>query len=89
MHRHVGDHFDIDAEFAGLLGKYQSRQIISERILLPVDEVILGSDLQRVGDDGRATVRCGSQAHDMRTEIDVAIEPVSGGMTQGDVDAHE
>ena len=58
-------------------------------VLLPVDEVILGLDLERVGQDRRAAVRGGTQAHDLRSEHDRPIVAVGCPMMQRDVDAHD
>ena len=43
---HVDQHFDIDAEVIAGLGKYQPREVVPPRILLPVEEVIAGRDVQ-------------------------------------------
>jgi hypothetical protein len=42
----VGDEADVDAELAGAGGKHQPGQEITERVLLPVDEVVGRLDLQ-------------------------------------------
>ncbi len=88
-HRHVGDEIDGDLELRGLLREHQARQVIALRILLPVDEVILGLDLERVGEDRRAAVRGGTQAHDLRSERDRPVVGVGRPMMQRDVDAHD
>lgn len=57
------------------------------RHALTVD-VLLRSDLQRVGEDGRARMRRRRQPHHMRTQRDATVELVDGGKADGDVDAH-
>ena len=88
-HRHVGDEIDRDLELRRLLGKHQARQMIALRILLPVDEVVLRLDLERVGKYRRAAVRGGTQAHDLRPERDRPVVGVGRPMMQRDVDAHD
>ena len=57
-HRHVGDEIDLDEELRHLLGKHDAREVVAVRILLPVQEVALRLDLQRVAQDRRAA--CGA-----------------------------
>ena len=45
---------DLDLELACQLGEHEARLPVSERVLLPVQEVLFGRDLQRVARDGRA-----------------------------------
>lgn len=40
--------------------------MIAVRVLLPVDEMIAGSDFKRIAGDRGSTVRSGPQAHDVR-----------------------
>ena len=47
-HSHVRHQIDGDRELAGRLWNYNARQIVTERILLPVDEVNLRINRQRV-----------------------------------------
>ena len=57
------------AQLRGLLREHQPREIVRLRILLPVDEVLGRRDLQRVGQDARAAVRRGTQAHDLGLNV--------------------
>jgi len=86
--RQVGDHLDVDQKFRGLLGKDQPREVVAERVLLPVDEVLFRLDLEAVGLDRRAAVGGGLQPHDVRAQGNRTVEAVIGGMAQGDVDGH-
>ncbi len=88
-HRQVGDEIDGDFEPGGLLGEHQARQMIALRVLLPVDEVVLGLDLERVGKDRRAAVRRRAQAYDLRAERNRPVVAVGRPMMQRDVDAHD
>ena len=85
---HVGDQIDADAELARLVGHHHARQEVAERILLPVDEVRLGRDLQRVGQDRRAAVRRRAQAHHLRRQRYRAIVGVRCAMSERDMEAH-
>ncbi|MNL26854.1 hypothetical protein D3C87_1484090 [compost metagenome] len=57
--RHLGDQVYGDLEFARLAREIQARQIVGERVLLPVQEVLGGFHRQRVRQDRRAAVRRG------------------------------
>jgi hypothetical protein len=52
----------LDLELARFLRDDDPREIVRLRILLPVDEVLLGRDAHRVGEDRRARVRRRAQA---------------------------
>ena len=47
-HRHLGDQVHLDAQLRRLLREHEAREVVSLRILLPVDEVLVRRDLQRV-----------------------------------------
>ena len=84
-HRHRGHQIDFDAEFARLLREYQACQIIALRILLPVDEVLVGRDFQRIGEDRCARMRCRAQTNDLRRKRDQAIIAVMRNMIEGNM----
>ena len=86
---HVRDEVDGDRELADGIGEDEAREVVAERVLLPVDEVLAGRDLQAVGEDRRAAVRGGAQAHDLRPEPDLAVVAVDGLVLDGKADAHE
>ena len=67
-HRHLGDQVHLDAQLVRLLGEDVAREVVSLRILLPVDEMFGGRDLQRIGNDARAAVGRGPQAHHLWPE---------------------
>ena len=46
---HFGDQIDLYQKLGGRLGKYQPGEVIALRILLPVNEMIFGTDLQGIG----------------------------------------
>ena len=87
-HRHFGDQIHLNLQLAGLLRKHQSRQVVALRVLLPVDKVLARFDLQRVGQNPGAAVRCRTQAHDLRAKIDRAVVAIVADMVQGDMNRH-
>ena len=87
--RHIGHQVDRDVEQVGLLGKDQPGQVVSLRILLPVDEMLGRRDLQRIGQDGRPAMGCRTQTDDLRPQFDGSVVPVGRPMMQRDLDAHD
>ena len=85
---HVGDQADGDGQAARPGREDQPRHEVAESVLLPVDEVVAGLDLQRVGLDRGARVRSRAQPHDMRIHLHQPIERVAGAMLQRHLDAH-
>jgi hypothetical protein len=70
-------------------GKYQARQDpVAEGVLLPVDEMLLRLDAQRIAQDGRARVRRRAQAQDVRRHVHGLVVTVVGLMADGDADGH-
>jgi hypothetical protein len=56
---------------------------------LPVDEVVLGSNLQRIREDGCAAVRRRPEPHNLRPKRNPAIVAVVRLMIEGDVKGHK
>ena len=54
------------AKWRDAFGENEAGEVVALRILLPVDEVTGGLDVQRVGEDRRAAVGRGAQANDLR-----------------------
>jgi hypothetical protein len=86
--REVGDEIDDNGEFARGLGEHETRKMISERILLPVDEVLGRRDRHRVGEDRRAAVRRRTQSHHVRGQCHCSVEAVGHAVLERDADAH-
>ena len=87
-HRHLGHQIDLETEFAGLFREDQAGQVVALRVLLPIDEMRLRRDFQRVGEDAGARVRAGPQADDLRAEIDQPVVGIMRDVVEGDVDGH-
>ena len=59
--RHVGDEIDGDVEMRDALGEHDAGEVVALRVLLPVEEMRLRLDLQRIGQD-RACARAAPAA---------------------------
>ena len=86
--RQVGGEIDLDPEFVGLFRKYQPRQPVAVRVLLPVDEVLRGAHRKRVTGDLGAAMRCRPQPDDLRPEPDQAVIFVGSDVVERDEDRH-
>ena len=87
-HRHLGDQIDLDAQLARLLREHEPGEVVRLRVLLPVDEVLGRRDLQRIGQDARAAMRRGPQAHDLRPERHAPVVAVVRDVIERDVNGH-
>ncbi len=84
----VGNESDGDGQPPHGIRKHQPRKEVAHRVLLPVDEVRVRLDAQRVGLDGRAAVGRRAQPHDVRIHPDQPIKGVAGAVLQRNFDAH-
>ncbi|MNL06262.1 hypothetical protein D3C87_1268940 [compost metagenome] len=87
-HRHFGEQIDFDAQLIGFLGKHQSREVVALRVLLPVDEMLLGRDFQGIRQNPRAAVGGRAQTYDLRAEFDSAVIAVMRDVMQCDMNRH-
>ena len=62
--------------------------VIRERIPLPLDQVMIRFDLQRIRQHTATEVRCGPQTYHLRTELNRAVVYVTGDMMECDVSGH-
>ena len=72
-HRHVDGEIDLDAEFGSRLWEDEARKPVTERVLLPVDEMLVRLHLQRVAEDLAAAVRRGPEPDDLRPQGDRVV----------------
>ena len=86
--RHFGDEIYLDQELLGLLRENKAREIVGLRVLLPVEEVLLGRDLQRITEDRGAAVGRRAQADDLRTKVDELVVAVVRAVRERDLDCH-
>ena len=70
-------------------GEDQPGEEVAERVLLPVDEVVAGLDLQRVRLDRGPRVRRRAQPDDVRIHLHQPVERVAGAMLQRHLDTHQ
>ncbi|MNS44658.1 hypothetical protein D3C72_771070 [compost metagenome] len=64
--RHFRHEVHRDLEAGGLLRDDQAGEVVGERVLLPVHEVLRGLDAQGIGQDRGPAMRRGAQPHDLR-----------------------
>ena len=88
VNRHLRDQFDLDAQLGAFFREDEASVPVGERILLPVQEMFLGLNLQRVAEDARPAMGRGPQPHDMRRVPDLAVVGVMGPVLEGDVNGH-
>ena len=87
--RHLGDQVHLDTQLAAPLWEHIPGEIVPVRILLPVEEVILGRDPQRVADDRRAAMRGGPQPHHMGQELDRPVVRIFRDVVERNTNGHE
>jgi hypothetical protein len=87
--RHFGDEIDLDAKFTGGFEEHQPRQIVRLRVLLPIDEMLLRLNPQRVTQNSRTAVRRRSQAKNLWAKVYLSVVAVVGDMVKGNVDGHD
>jgi hypothetical protein len=88
LHRHVGDQVDRDFKPLDRIGEHDAGLIIAVRVLLPIDEVALGLNLERIAQYGGARVRRRAQPDDLRSHLRLAVVDVAGAVIKRGVDAH-
>ncbi len=88
-HGHFRDQADLDGEMLHWFREDQAGKVIALRVLLPVDEVTGGLDLERVGGDWDAAVGCGPEANHLRRETYQAVILVIRLVMQRDTYGHE
>ena len=88
LHRHVGDQIDRDLELLDRVRIDDAGLVIAVGVLLPIDEIALGLDLERIAEDRCAGVRGRAQADHLRAHLDLAVVDVGGPVVQGDMNAH-
>ena len=89
VNRHLDDEIHLHIQPRHRPVENHPRKIISLRILLPVDEMPAGADLQRVGQDPRLRVGRRAEPHDMRPVFDGAVVLIARSVVQRDVDGHK
>ena len=71
-----------------LLREHEAREVVSLRILLPVDEVLGRRDLQRIGKDARAAMGRGPQADDLWPERHEPVVAIVRDVIERDMNGH-
>ena len=86
--REVGDKTDRDRQSRRGFRKHKARLVIAERVLLPVQEVSRGLHRQRIRLDRSTRVRCRTQPHHVRIDLDRPIERVRSAVFERHLDCH-
>jgi hypothetical protein len=69
----ISKEVDRNRKLGGFFGEDVAGDPVPVRVLLPIHEVLLGFDLERVAQHPRAAVRCRTQSHDLRSKADRPI----------------
>ena len=85
-HRHLGNQIDFDSKLTGLVRKYQPRQIVCLRVLLPIDEMTRRLHLERIAQNPRTAMRGRAQPHHMRAQAHQSVIAIVGDVIQGNMD---
>ena len=85
---HVGYNFNIHFKLGAFFRKHQPCQIVTEGILLPVDEMLRRFNLQAVTVNGRARMGGRAQAHRVRRHVDWPVKLVGGAMVDCNANSH-
>ena len=86
--RHIGHEVHDHLKRRHTLWKHDPGEEITHRILLPVHEMRLGPDGERIGQDGGAGMRCRAEADRLRTQLHRAVIAVAGAVQQRGLNAH-
>ncbi len=84
--REIRHEIDAHLEVVRLLGHDDAGEVVPVRILLPVQEVAGGLDVEGVAMDRRPVVRRRPQADRLRPEQDGSLVAVAGSVVKGDAD---
>ena len=87
-HRHIGDQIHRNTEFSRSVRKHEPRYVITVSVLLPIDKVFIGNDVQRIAEDRRTAMGSGTQANFVRRYADQAVESVMGLVMERYTDCH-
>ena len=85
---HTGDQVNFYLKMICSFGKRHSREVIRERVLLPVDEMALWQNFLSVVQYLCAGMRCGAQPDSMGRMLDEPVVAIACTVVQRDFDAH-
>src|SRR6185436_12848211 len=87
-HRHFGYQIDFDKKLGRLVRKHETRDVVAEWILLPVDKMFLWQNVERVAQNWRAAMRRGPQPDEVWGLPDRAIVGVVRPVVECDMNGH-
>jgi hypothetical protein len=85
---HLGDEIDREANFLARLREDEAREVVAVGVLLPIQEMRLRLDLERITQDRRAAVRGRAEADDVRLNRHEPVVAVLRDVVQGNSDGH-
>ena len=88
VNRHFDDQVDFHQEFGRRFWKNDSRQIVAERILLPIEEVAFGQNALGITKNGCSGMRSGAQSDRVRRMRHRSIIHIVRTMVEGNVNSH-
>jgi hypothetical protein len=86
---HVGHKIDFHLKFTNWFGVDDPCQIVAVRILLPVQKIAFGLDLESVTENGCPTVRGRPQPDDVGAHMNGAVVAIMGLVIECDVERHK
>ena len=87
--RHFGHQIDFQIQLFRLAREHEPRQIIAKRVLLPIDEMLLWLNVQRIAEHRRSAVRRRPQPDHVRRDAHEPVVTVTRAVIQRHSDRHE
>ncbi len=85
---HLGHQVHLHLELGGLFREHQAPQVVAERVLLPVDEMLLRRHGQRVAQNRGPAMRRRPQPNGLGPEGHPAVVAIRGRVVQGGMYSH-
>ena len=85
---HLGDEVHRHRELPGRFGHHHAGEEVALRVLLPVQEVFLGLDAERIAQHRGPAVRRGPQPDRLGSEVDGPVVAVPGLVMERDLERH-
>ncbi len=85
---HVSHQIDRDLQRFSFLREHQTGDPVAERILLPVQKMSGGFDVERIAENGRAAMRGRTQSNLVRPEVHCTVKAVARLVIERNADGH-
>src|ERR1035438_7845494 len=86
--RHLRYQIHFHQEFGGRFSENQTSEIVGLRVLLPVQEVVLGMNFERIGQDRCAAMGCWPQPDNLGSKLYETVVPILSFMIQCNLNRH-